>query len=334
MSNAGRGRGRWILCALLCALAGKARAFPGTGIARFGVRWCEAEATRRGLTSLSCIASDDADSSLQDPVWGSRGHKGTTGHSVCGVDRRALLAASTALALVRLPHVAAAATPVPPPTWNLGAGVEMPTLALNTVGLSVDDTERAVKRAMAAGIRHVDFHPGKERDGVARVLASSGRSSLFLTTKIRKAAPGTPSTDAAAIAEAQIEEDLRALGVASVDMLLLRDSPDCATIQAQWGVLEAALAAGKCRSIGVINFCQSALECVIRSAKVKPAVNYYMLHVGMGPDAHGLRSFGEKMGVRTFACEDSHDDALPASCMPCEIQRRADTCVFTVFDLT
>ena len=48
----------------------------------------------------------------------------------------------------------------------------------------------------------------------------------------------------------------------------------------------------------------------------------------------GLRSFGEKMGVRTFACEDSHDDALPASCMPCEIQRRADTCVFTVFDLT
>ena len=281
MPRPAAGAAHWILCAGLCALVGGAKAFSGAGQAQFGVRTRAADATRRGLTSLSCSAAD-----------GER------------VDRRrALLSASSALLLVQLPQAAAAA-PAPPPTWSLGAGVEMPTLALNTVGLSVDDTERAVKRAMAAGIRHVDFHPGKERDGVARVLASSGRSSLFLTTKIRKAAPGTPSTEAAALAEAQIEEDLRALGVASVDMLLLRDSPDCATIQAQWAVLEVALAAGKCRSIGVINFCRSALECVMRSAKVKPAVNYYMLHVGMGPDAHGLRSFGESMGVRTFACED------------------------------
>ena len=35
--------------------------------------------------------------------------------------------------------------------------------------------------------------------------------------------------------------------------------------------------------------------------EVKPAVNYFMLHAGMGPDAHGLRSFGESRGVRTFA---------------------------------
>lgn len=34
---------------------------------------------------------------------------------------------------------------------------------------------------------------------------------------------------------------------------------------------------------------------------MKPALNYFMLHVGMGPDAHGLRSFGESRGVRSFA---------------------------------
>jgi aryl-alcohol dehydrogenase-like predicted oxidoreductase len=34
---------------------------------------------------------------------------------------------------------------------------------------------------------------------------------------------------------------------------------------------------------------------------VKPALNYYMLHVGMGRDAHGLRTFCDSQGIRTFA---------------------------------
>ena len=45
-----------------------------------------------------------------------------------------------------------------------------------------------VRLALASGITHVDFHPGKERDGVARVIASrpEGRDGLFLNTKVRK----------------------------------------------------------------------------------------------------------------------------------------------------
>ena len=125
--------------------------------------------------------------------------------------------------------------------------------------------------------------------------------SLFLTTKINKAPPGTSPEAAGEMAKQQIEEDLAALGTNSVDMLMLRDSPDCQVIQAQWAVLEAALASGQTRSIGVVNFCESALGCVLKKAKTKPAVNYFMLHAGMGPDAHGLRTFGEEQGVRTFA---------------------------------
>ena len=188
------------------------------------------------------------------------------------------------------------------PEWTLEGGVKMPILALNTVGLSVDETERAVRLAKKEGITHVDFHPGKERDGVAQYIAKEGtRDGLFLNTKIRKAPPGTSPSDAAERTRSQIEEDFKVLGVDSVDMLMLRDSPDCGVIQAQWAVLEDALAAGKTRSIGVINFCQSALTCVLQTAKVKPALNYYMLHVGMGSDAHGLRTFGESKGIRTFA---------------------------------
>eukprot|EP00560_Eucampia_antarctica_P009327 CAMPEP_0197826998 /NCGR_PEP_ID=MMETSP1437-20131217/3876_1 /TAXON_ID=49252 ORGANISM="Eucampia antarctica, Strain CCMP1452" /NCGR_SAMPLE_ID=MMETSP1437 /ASSEMBLY_ACC=CAM_ASM_001096 /LENGTH=316 /DNA_ID=CAMNT_0043427683 /DNA_START=185 /DNA_END=1135 /DNA_ORIENTATION=+ len=187
------------------------------------------------------------------------------------------------------------------PTWTLDGGVEFPILALNTVGLSVEDSERAVGLAIAEGIRHVDFHPGKERDGVAAYMAKNGRNSLFLNTKIRKSPPGTSPLYAAERTRAQIDEDLKALGVDQVDMLMLRDSPNPAVIQAQWAVLEDALAKGKTRSIGVINFCQGALQAVLETAKIKPAINYYMLHVGMGTDAHGLRTFGESRGIRTFA---------------------------------
>jgi hypothetical protein len=162
------------------------------------------------------------------------------------------------------------------PEWTLEGGVTMPTLALNTVGLSVEETELAVRLAKAEGITHVDFHPDKERDGVARYIAKEGRSGLFLTAKIRKAPPGISPLDAAERTRAQIDDDLKALGVNGVDMLMLRDSPDCAVIQAQWAVLEEALAAGKTRSVGVINFCESALTCVLETAKVKPALNYYM----------------------------------------------------------
>ena len=131
----------------------------------------------------------------------------------------------------------------------------MPLLALNTVGLSAETTEKAVSLAVASGISHIDFHPGAERDGVGRYIKGGStenrRAGLFLTTKIRKAPPGTTSFDAANAAAKQIDEDLLALGVEQTDMLMLRDSPDKGVIQTQWRALEEALRAGKTRSIGV-----------------------------------------------------------------------------------
>ena len=224
--------------------------------------------------------------------------------------RQALIKSSGAIATVTgislLPPFASpasAATSNKIPEWTLEGGVKFPQLALNTVGLSAEDTTRALTYAVAAGVTHVDFHPGQERDGVAQYLKQhpGSRTKLFLNTKIRKAPPGTTPSEAAERTRAQIEEDFAALGVESVDMLMLRDSPDCAVIQAQWAVLEEALAQKKCRSLGVINFCANALDCVLGNAKVKPALNYYMLHVGMGLDPRGLRSFGESRGIRTFA---------------------------------
>jgi diketogulonate reductase-like aldo/keto reductase len=199
------------------------------------------------------------------------------------LDRRSLLrivggAASFGVILSEAEEVAFAASSTSShiPTWILQNGVEMPILALNTVGLSTDETERALALAVKEGVTHVDFHPGKERDGIANYLRKNERTGLFLNTKIRKAPPGTSPEEAAERTRAQIEDDLHALGLNQVDMLMLRDSPDCNVIQSQWAVLEEALAQGKTRSVGVINFCEQALTCVLATAKVKPALNYYM----------------------------------------------------------
>ena len=189
------------------------------------------------------------------------------------------------------------------PSWTLEGGVRMPVLALNTAGLSAEGTNIAIALAYRYGITHVDFHPGNERDGVAKYLANSGnrRSELFLTTKIGIAPRGISPSDAAARVRSQITEDLAVLNVQSVDMLMLRDSPDADVIQSQWSVLEEALARGQTRSIGVINFCEFSLQSVLQTAKIKPALNYYLTHVGMGLDPKGLRSYGESRGIRTFA---------------------------------
>ncbi|KAG8465783.1 hypothetical protein KFE25_005353 [Diacronema lutheri] len=208
--------------------------------------------------------------------------------------------AAAAAAPCALRRAAAAPVADEARTWRLDGDVPMPTLALNTAGLSKRDTERAVLLAASLGITHVDFHPGIERDGVSRALKGAARP-LFLTTKLRKPPPGAAAADAAAAVRAQLAEDLVALGLDRVDLLLMRDHPSCDVMRAQWRALEEARAAGRARSIGVVNFCEGALRCVLETARVRPAVNYFMLHAGMGADAHGLRTFGEAHGVRTFA---------------------------------
>eukprot|EP00961_Rhodomonas_salina_P154068 2075437-Rhodomonas_salina.3 len=284
---------RCTLVLMCCALVGRACAFTITASPfvlvssrQHGNTALPLRSQRRSAGHISC--------NLQLPGEGC-----TSRRAVLLGSPAAAVAAAAALNVACPPQVADAANKIP--VWSLDSGAKMPTLALNTAGLSVDGTERALRLALSSGITHVDFHPGIERDGVARVIRSTGRSGLFLTTKIRKAAPGTAPAAAADKARLQIEEDLRVLGVESVDMLMLRDSPDCDVMQAQWAVLEQALKAGNTRSIGVVNFCESALRCLLETATTRPALNYIMLHVGMGPDAHGLRSFASERGIRTFA---------------------------------
>ena len=47
---------------------------------------------------------------------------------------------------------------------------------------------------------------------------------------------------------------------------------------------------GKAKAIGVSNFCNHAMEAVLATATIKPAVNQVLYHAGMGPDPDGIVS--------------------------------------------
>ena len=277
------------------------------------------DTTAVALSSHSSSSSNNNDNDGSQSIGSDEVVPSASSSSSSGLERRSVVLGSIATATASVttllsPFMVLSSSPEPVqaiqggsktriPSWTLRGNVQFPRLALNTVGLSTEDTVRALESATKYGITHIDFHPGKERDGVAQFLQqpNSVRSKLFLNTKIRKAPPGTTPSDAAKLAQTQIKEDLAVLNVETVDMLMLRDSPDPAVIQSQWSVLEEALTKKQTRSIGVINFCEQALQTVLATATIPPAINYYLLHPGMTPDPKGLRSYGETRGIRTFA---------------------------------
>jgi diketogulonate reductase-like aldo/keto reductase len=77
------------------------------------------------------------------------------------------------------------------------------------------------------------------------------RDDLFLITKLDKPpANMTDPSEAASLAQDTLDSEFDAMGLDSVDLLLLKDSATCAVVQAQWAVLESALAAGRAKGLG------------------------------------------------------------------------------------
>lgn len=71
----------------------------------------------------------------------------------------------------------------------------------------------------------------------------------------------------------------------------------CETGMGDWRAYEDALVSGKVRSIGVSNYCQKCLDCILANGTVKPQLNQFQWHVGMGPDPIGLVSYTTDHGV-------------------------------------
>jgi diketogulonate reductase-like aldo/keto reductase len=176
----------------------------------------------------------------------------------------------------------------------LNNGIELPALGLGVFQSGPEETVSAVTAALRAGYRLIDTAAAyfNERQ-VGEGIRQSGveRSEIFIETKVWITDYGYDATLRA------FEKSTRKLGVEQVDLLLLHQPLASAfdrTLDA-YRALEALLADGKVRAIGVSNFMPSHLEQLLRVASVVPAVNQIEVHpyfqhraLQRLHDAHGI----------------------------------------------
>lgn len=108
---------------------------------------------------------------------------------------------------------------------------------------------------------------------VAAGIAASGvaRKDIFITTKII-------FCGGSAVTKYLVEYDLKALNTTYLDLVLLHypRTPDCS---GTWKTLEDYVAKGTIRAIGVSNFQRKDLQKLLKTAKVKPAVNQVQVNL-------------------------------------------------------
>jgi diketogulonate reductase-like aldo/keto reductase len=153
---------------------------------------------------------------------------------------------------------------------TLRGGVEMPMLGLGVwQSAPGDETRRAVAAALAAGYRHVDTaraYRNEEDVGIALRESGIPRSELFVTTKLWNDDHGYGRALRA------LDKSLEKLGLDQVDLYLVH-WPVEGLRGETWRAMEAILAGGKARAIGVSNYTIRHLDELLASAKVAPAVN-------------------------------------------------------------
>ncbi|QRW05233.1 aldo/keto reductase family protein [Ceratobasidium sp. AG-Ba] len=181
------------------------------------------------------------------------------------------------------------------PLVKLNNGVEIPAIGLGTWQSKPEEVVNAVAHALKNGYRHIDcaFAYGNEAQ-VGEGIKKSGvaRSEIFITSKVW-------STYHRRVEES-LNLTLKALGTDYLDLLLMhwpvplnkdgnhplfptlpdgtRDVDKEWTIAQTWAQLEAVLASGKVRAIGVSNCSELKLNEILPTAKIVPAVNQLELH--------------------------------------------------------
>lgn len=173
----------------------------------------------------------------------------------------------------------------------------IPALGLGTWKSAPGAVYSAVKEALAAGYRHVDCAPIYQNEKeIGRALSETfaagnvTRKQVWLTSKLWN------SDHAPAEVQPALERTLRDLQVEYLDLFLIhwpvvfkpgvvfaRNGSEYLDLEAMpisetWKALEACVAKGLTRYIGVCNFSRPKLERLVEQAMVKPVMNQVEMH--------------------------------------------------------
>ncbi|KKA28502.1 hypothetical protein TD95_002884 [Thielaviopsis punctulata] len=210
-----------------------------------------------------------------------------------------------------------------PKTFRLNSGQDIPVLGYGTWQGPAAEITAGVKTALATGYRLVDcaYVYGNEEavgKGLAEAFAEGivRREDIFVITKVWCTYQSSKERVLLGL-----EKSLKALGLEYVDMLLVhwpvvmnpegnhelfpklpdgrRDILQDHSHLTTWKHMEAALATGKTRAIGVSNYSQKYLQELLPTVTVVPAVNQIENHPSL-PQQEVVDEC-KKHGIRVIA---------------------------------
>lgn len=155
------------------------------------------------------------------------------------------------------------------PTKEIAPGVHMPVLSIGTWTQGTkEDVNAIVKNWLALGARGIDGAWGYfNQANVTQAIADAGvdRKDVFITSKI-------PSCMGKTLANQFIKNCLKQFNTSYIDLMLIHSDfgVGCA---GTWEALEDYTAKGALKAIGVSNWVAKDFESLLKTAKVKPAVN-------------------------------------------------------------
>lgn len=154
-----------------------------------------------------------------------------------------------------------------------------------------------ISTAIKVGYRHLDgaeLYNTEAELGAAMKESKIPRNEFFLTTKVNANMDDIPGT---------IDTSLKKLQTDHVDLFLIHQpyfaEGNAAKLQKAWAAMEAVLASGKAKSIGVSNYRQEELEATLQTAKVVPSVNQVEFHPYL--QREGLLPFQKEKGIALAA---------------------------------
>ena len=184
------------------------------------------------------------------------------------------------------------------PHLTLNNGVTMPATGLGVFQTPPEETRSAVAAALTTGYRHIDTAAayGNERQVGEAVAASAlHRAEVFLETKIWISDYGYEQT------LHSFDKSAGKLGVEQIDLLILHQAlpSEFDKTLAAYRALEALLAVGKIRAIGVSNFMVEHLTALLEQTTVVPAVNQIEVHPYF--QQREVQAFNVEYGILTQA---------------------------------